>query len=69
MNRFKKELRKKGIKLACDFDFLPFEVSHSSHIYIDDIVVNTERASVTTIYNTLVDTIILKRDGSLMLDL
>lgn len=69
MNRFKKELRKKGIKLACDFEFLPFEVSHSNNIYIDDVIVNTENASITIVYNTLVDTVILKRDGSLWLDL
>lgn len=68
MNRLKKELRKKGIKLACDFNFLPFEVSHSSHIYIDDIIVNTEHASVTIVYNTLIDTVILKRDGSFAFD-
>lgn len=35
MNRFKKELRKKGIKLACDFEFLPFEVSRSNNYRLD----------------------------------
>ena len=66
MNRLKKELRKKGIKLACDFEYLPFEVSHSYKIYIDDIIVNSENASVTIVYNALIDTIILKRDGSII---
>lgn len=68
MNRLKRELRKKGIKLACDFEFLPFEVSHSNNIYIDDVIVNTENASITIVYNTLIDTVILKRDGSFAFD-
>ena len=68
MNRLKKELQRKGVKLACNFDYLPFKVSHSNNIYIDDVIVNSENASVTIIYNTLIDTIILKRDGSFAFD-
>lgn len=66
MNRLKKELRKKGIELASDFEYFPFEVSRSNNIYIDDIIVNSENASVTIIYNVLIDTITLQRDGSLI---
>lgn len=39
MNRFKKELRKRGIKLECDYPYLPFE---EKSIMIEGITVGNE---------------------------
>ena len=41
MNRFKKELRKRGIKLECDYEYLPYNG-------IETVVVNSENATVST---------------------
>lgn len=41
MNRFKKELRKRGVKLECDYEYLPFDG-------LETIVVNAEKATVST---------------------
>lgn len=41
MNRFKKELRKHGVKLECDYPYFPFDG-------IETIVVDSENAIVST---------------------
>lgn len=46
MNRFKKEIRKRGIKLEADFPFLPFEGIEAVHV-------DSERATISTYYNFL----------------
>lgn len=46
MNRFKKELIKKGIKLECSYEWFPTE-------NLDFITVDAETASITTGYITL----------------
>lgn len=51
MNRFKKELRKKGIKLECDYPYLPFE---EGGLTIDTVRVNTETATVS-IFSVSID--------------
>lgn len=54
MNRFKKELRKKGVKLECDYPWMPFElIGHT----LEAIIVNTEMCTVTSVTTsiTLVD--------------
>ena len=47
MNRFKKELRKAGTRLECDYPYLPYDLGSMS---IDSIVVNSELCTVTTYY-------------------
>lgn len=44
MNRFKKELRKHGVKLECDFDYLPCDG-------IETVVVDAEKATVSLYHN------------------
>lgn len=39
MNRFKKEIRKKGFKLECDYPWLPFE---EKTVFIEAITVDAE---------------------------
>lgn len=41
MNRFKRELRKHGVKLECDYQFLPYNG-------IETVVVDSERAIIST---------------------
>lgn len=41
MNRFKRELRKHGVKLECDYQFLPYNG-------IETVVVDSENATVST---------------------
>ena len=52
MNRFKKELRKIGVTLECDFEFLPYPVTGG--VVVDSVIINTEECTVTTVYNTIV---------------
>ena len=51
MNRFKKELRKAGVKLECDYPFLPYEQGSCT---IDSIAVNSEECSVTHYFTSLI---------------
>lgn len=54
MNRFKKELRKKGIKLECDYPWLPYE---GKYVTLDSILVNSEMCMVTHIYTSIIVTV------------
>lgn len=63
MNRFKKELRRKGIKLECDYLWLPFEVS--KNIYLEDVYVDSQRATWTEFYNVIDERYQLNRDGTI----
>ena len=70
MNRFKKELRKKGIKLGCDYPCLPYFIKGKSvfepgYIFVDGVHVNAEKATVTTYYNVIWQTEKMLRDGTL----
>ena len=70
MNKLKKELRRKGIKLNCDYDVLPYPIKGKSpfnpgYISIEDVTVNSEKAEVFVCYNTISSRISLNRDGSL----
>ena len=51
MNRFKKELIKRGFSLEHQYPCLPYEVSNG--IYIDSIIANAEYCTYTTYYNVL----------------
>lgn len=72
MNRVKKVLRKKGIKLACDYPVLPYDVVgrflEPGHIFIDDVVVNSEKATVTNYLNVIVERRTLQRNGEIITD-
>ncbi len=73
MNRLKKELRKRGIKLASDYEHLPFCLKGSfmepGNIFVDDIVVNSEEAKVIRYLNIGVEITTLKRNGEFSVDL
>lgn len=59
MNRVKKELRKAGAKLECDYEYLPFNG-------IETVVVNSEKAEYS-IYHVSAGwtTVRLRYDGML----
>ena len=70
MNRFKKELRKKGIKLEADYPCLPFYIKGRScfepgFIYIDAVIVNSEKATWTECLNVVNITSRLNRNGQI----
>lgn len=62
MNRFKKELIKRGFKLEHQYDWLPYEVS--KNIYIEATVVDSEKATLTNFYNVIVNKVAFNRDMS-----
>ena len=55
MNRFKKELRKKGFKFESDYPWLPYYVKGDfgkpGNICLEGIFVNSEYATVVELYN------------------
>ena len=51
MNRFKKELRKRGIKLECDYPYLPFDVSES--VTLEAVTVRPDQAYISCYYNVV----------------
>lgn len=63
MNRFKKELKKHGVMLEHDYPYLPYEVGGG--VSVDSVIVNTERATVTHVYNVIVLTHCYGRDFSI----
>ena len=67
MNRFKKELVKKGINI--NPEMLPMDIKgrfgQPGHIFLDDIRVNTEKAEVTEYLNILTNKYRMLRNGEL----
>ena len=53
MNRFKKELRKHGVKLECDYEMLPYERDAG---FLEGVVVDAEQCKVVSIYTSIVVT-------------
>jgi hypothetical protein len=51
MNRFKKELAKRGYKMEQDFEYMPYETSPG--IYLEGIEVNAEACTYTKHYSVL----------------
>ena len=51
MNRFKKEIRKRGFKLESDLPCLPYELKGHNYIVLESIFVNSERATIVEFYN------------------
>ena len=64
MNRFKKELMRKGIKLEHQFDCMPYEVR--SGIIIDSIIVDSENAIIHMYYNVIDLHYHMERNGSIV---
>lgn len=51
MNRFKKEIRKRGFKLESDLPCLPYELKGHNYILLESIFVNSEYAEIVEFYN------------------
>ena len=64
MNRFKKELRKHQVMLECDYPWLPFE---AGSVTLESVVVNSEEASVTRYYTSIILKDYYDRDMTLSL--
>lgn len=64
MNRFKREIRNKGVMLRHDYLFLPFRTH--GNISVEDVHVNSETATVTTFYNVGNYQVELSRNGNLV---
>ena len=74
MNRFKKEIRRKGIKLEADYPWLPYFIKGSSifergYIFVDGVTVKMETATIYRYLNIGVEVITMKRNGNLETDL
>lgn len=50
MNRFKKELRKQGVKLENDYPWLPFDCGS---VTLESVCVNSELCTVTKYYTSI----------------
>ena len=64
MNRFKKEIRKKGIRLESDYPWLPYEVSHN--IYVEGVYVNASTATVIEGTNVIDIKHVMTRSGEII---
>lgn len=62
MNRFKKELRRKGIKLECDYLWLPYE---ENGVFVEAVSVNSTGARWTEYTNVMATCFQLERNGSI----
>ena len=65
MNRFKKEIRKKGIKLESDYPWLPYD---NSTMTVGAVNVNTETATVKIYYTSIIMRYVMRNDGALVID-
>ena len=67
MNRVKKELRKRGIKLECDYEYLPCDLGKlgGGALFIEAVRVDSEKAIVTEYYNVDVCKTIMDRQGEI----
>lgn len=64
MNRFKKELKKHGIRLENDFPCLPYEIGNN--IWIEGVTVDSEKCTVTQWTNVLESKFKMLKDGSVI---
>lgn len=62
MNRLKKEFRKRGIKLECDYPMIPYDEGSQSVL---GVYVNCELPKVIIEYNSLAVNCFLLRNGKL----
>lgn len=61
MNRVKKEVRRRGVKLKSDYQHLPLQIHPG--IYIEDVYFDSETATVTKYYNVDDVQVRLSREG------
>ena len=61
MNRFKKEIRKRGYKLESDYPWMPYDIKGSfgepGHIALDSVYVDSEMATIYHYYNVIAEKI------------
>lgn len=62
MNRFKRELRLRGVKLENDYECLPCPCGSVS---VEAVMVSAECATVTHVFNVMAVTQRMNRDGTL----
>lgn len=60
MNRLKKELRKRGVKLENDYPWLPYDFGSQS---LESVVVNSEEAEWYEVYSSIVVKLYIDRAG------
>lgn len=65
MNRFKQELLRKGIKLECDYLWLPFE---TDGVFIRAVSADASRAICLVFTSAMVVRYRMNRDGSFTID-
>ena len=65
MNRFKKYVREKGIKLEQDYPFLPFDLGSQS---IESVIVDAEHAKVREVFSSLIGVVRFDREGEMSFD-
>jgi len=73
MNRVKKEFRKKGIRLECDYPTLPYYLKGKScfepgYIFVDGVTVDSKTATVKRFLNIIVEKYTLQRNGDIKKD-
>ena len=66
MNRFKKYVQSKGIKLEHDYPYLPFDLGSQS---IEAVIVNAETATVREVLLSLIGVIRFDREGEMTYDI
>lgn len=66
MNRFKKYVKSKGVKLSCDYPWLPFE--EKNYIFVEDCLVNKSTLQVVKYLNIGNVIITFNRDGTIDYD-
>ena len=70
MNRLKKELKKKGIKLECDYKWLPYytkgDFGKPGNICVEGVSVVSNTATVYIFYNVIVEKLTMNRSSELV---
>ena len=62
MNRFKKEIRKRGFKLTSDYEYMPYEIKGGFYLVLEAVIVDSENAIVYRHYNVLSEKHVFARD-------
>ncbi len=62
MNRFKKEIRKRGYKLESDYPWMPYEIEGSFYLVLEAVTVDSENAIVYRHYNVISEENVFLRD-------
>lgn len=63
MNRFKKELKRRGFKMECDYPWLPYDMGSAS---LQAIIVDAEHCAVIDVYDVIVERYEFGRDMKLL---